>query len=222
MTFTYYEPPIIFPTLKGTQWAKMSLNYFAKKEFGHLAGTNPLNDPLFCSKWIDNIAKTFESDHIFGGYMEDRTSLWRGSYLPPEKSKHLGIDYIVSPGTPVAAPLKCEVIFTCQDDDQNGGWGGFIDFKIIYQDDRVMPNATLLYAHLEHDSLPEIGTVFNAGDTVARIGSMNENGGWFPHLHVQGHFGDFQPEKFRELDGYGTIDECCPNPNRWIPEIPMV
>ena len=76
-----------------------------------------------------------------------------------------------------------------------------------------------LYGHLTRTSIAglERGRPVAAGETIARIGSEHENGGWPPHLHFQviaemGEYrGDYpgvttpsERERFRER---------CPNPN---------
>lgn len=219
----FYKTPLIFPTLLGNKkWVEVNLDRHAV-EFGDL-GINPLIDPLFCSKWVEEITENLGADYTYGGYLELRTSLWRDHYHNPKKMRHLGIDYNVPPLTPVAVPFVCECVFTYKDLDQNGGWGGMAVFKYNGHD-------VIIYGHLEHKSLPEVGKIFSPGDIIGRTGRMDENGGWYPHLHAQFqsfYFSEIKTYNFNELDGYARNDLPSSgqfsdvfNPSQFIPMIEM-
>lgn len=218
--------PIIFPTLKDTNWGLVNLNEYAK-EFDKIE-KNPLNDPEFCLKWVDNISKNLNVDYTFGGYLELRTTLWRGHYHNPKEMTHLGMDYNVPVYTPVTIPKKCKVEFTYKDMDQYGGWGGFIVFRLL----NTVLDEYLIYGHLSHNSLPDTGKIFNPGDIVAKTGEMTENGGWYPHLHVQRFIKnkwDDSKTNFLKIDGYGynllpipSNFPSFPNPCDFIPIVKNV
>jgi hypothetical protein len=62
----------------------------------------------------------------------------------------------------------------------------------------------LLYGHLSHD-LPKVGQIFLKGENIAKLGTCKENGGWFPHVHVQcitEHFFQKYINDLEKLDGY--------------------
>lgn len=206
--------PKNFPGLKGARWVKVDLNQLAKDEFvGQL--DNRLNDPHYCDKWVKMVALKRNADFTYGGYMEDRSFLWRGHYHNPTCMRHLGVDYNVPAGTIVAVPQACKVVHVVTDTSY-GGWGGCVFFE-LKRPYRGAPY--FLYGHLAHSGLPKVGQWFAAGEAVARVGVPKENGVWFPHLHVQcfdqAWFGRYSP-KLDDMDGYGPtgqlINRNCPDP----------
>jgi hypothetical protein len=117
----------------------------------------------------------------FGGYGEERVNLWKG-FEQSKKMIHLGIDINnLRVGTPVTVPCDCTVYHTFRDRSESNGWGGRIIFRMR---EEYKGAAYLLYGHLDHN-LPEIGREFRKGEVVGRIGSSEENGNWFIHIHVQ-------------------------------------
>jgi murein DD-endopeptidase MepM/ murein hydrolase activator NlpD len=170
----------IFPNLSGKSWAEVNLDALAQQDFP--SGENPLLDPVKCDRWVKDVAKRHGVDFTFGGYLEDRAHLWRGHYLPAGPQAHLGVDYNVPDGTPVASCLDGEVIHIARD-GQWGGWGGVLIFKV---DAPPVKGADYLYyGHLRWDDTVALGQKVKAGDIVGTIGQPHQNGQWFPHLHVQ-------------------------------------
>ena len=213
-----YHAPRIFPTLKRTTWANVNLNELAH-EFDENE-ENPLIRPKYCENWVNHITKTLKVDYTFGGYLELRSTIWRGHYLDPNIMTHLGVDYNVPANTPVTVPVNCSVVKVYRDMDQNGGWGGLAVFKILSSS----IHEYLMYGHLAHDSLPNVGDLFEPGEIVAKTGEINENGGWYPHLHVQRYIHNVwykEPIDFIKLDGYGGNNfdhsEHAPSPYEIIP-----
>jgi murein DD-endopeptidase MepM/ murein hydrolase activator NlpD len=207
--------PTIFPTLHGTTWAEVDLGNYAIKNFPSL-NDNKLLDDKFCDQWVKNIAQNIGVDFTWGGHFEDRKHLWRGYYDNTDKVTHLGIDYNVPAKTPVAAPRACEVVHSWADTSMHNGWGG----RLILRLDDAWENAHyLILGHLAHENLPKEGTRFEAGDIVALTGQPHENGGWFPHLHVQCVNEEFYQQHINDLtllDGYYLIDgkphDLAPSP----------
>ncbi|MFZ2620061.1 MAG: peptidoglycan DD-metalloendopeptidase family protein [Alphaproteobacteria bacterium] len=204
-------PPIVFPTLPATaRWTKLNLNAEAFQAFPETFGENTLNNPVLCVMWVATLA-----DYPYGGYMEDRTHLWRNHYHNPAIMRHLGVDYTAPAGTPVAVPADCTVIHVVRDNSY-GGWGGCIFFKLA----TPYRNAPyFLLGHLAFEGLPAVGQVCAKGQVVGMLGAPHENGQWFPHLHAQCFdqtwFDRYAPN-LENMDGYGPNHELtnphCPDP----------
>jgi len=149
-----------------------------------------------------------------GQYGEDRgiyrTAAFNG------RTVHLGIDVCVPEGTPVFSVLPGRV-HSFADNDAVCDYGPTIimehelDGEIFY----------LLYGHLSRSSLNiTVGQAFNAGQQIGTIGSREENGNWFTHLHfqlindLQGNSGDY-PGVCRP-DEFDFYQKNCPDPSYFL------
>lgn len=180
----------IFPKLKNKKWVKLNLNTLAKKTKG--VDFNNYNQ---CKKWVEGIHKKYKTDYSYGGFLEDRSYLWKGSYLDANNAFiHLAVDYNVPVGTCVALPFNAKVENIVLDPNQKGGWGAAIKFKL------ENTNHYLVYAHLSHKIKLKIGDEISCGEIVARSGKMTQNGGWYPHLHAQMFNQKFDDAYFNDLD----------------------
>lgn len=208
--------PIIFPTLINYSWEEIDLNSQALSNFTDTKNVNKLLDANFCDEWVKEIALKSGGDFTWGGHFEDRKHLWRGYYEDAERVTHLGIDYNVPSGTDVSAPADCIVIHSWTDTSTDNGWGG----RLILKLNEPWLNAPyLVFGHLAHKDLPKEGTIFKIGDIIAKTGVPNENGGWFPHLHVQCVNEDFYQQHIEDLtllDGYYLVEgkpfDLAPSP----------
>lgn len=189
-------------------WTSVRLNLLATTQFPQMEGENPLLDPKNCEKWIEKLTKVYRVGALYGGYMENRSHLWRGSYLTnPEKSFHLGVDvnYMV-PMTPVVCPVDFKIEEIYNDADQQGGWGDRITVKVA--------EGYLVFAHLLAKHSLQQGATYPAGTELGFLAPPEQNGGWFTHLHIQGlqNLG-----LLKNLDGYGERNEYLyPNPLRLL------
>ncbi len=192
----------LFPQLADRKWGTLDLNALARADFpgpGRARGDNPLNDPEVCRRWVERLHERSGIEFSFGGYLEDRSHLWRGHYQEATgRFVHLGVDYNVPAGIEVFAPCPLVVQEVQADPDQDGGWGGRVILRVPWSD------LLVILAHLEHDPLPSDGAVLESGARIGIVGRAGVNGGWFPHLHVQCIRGDL-PE---DLDGY-----ACASPD---------
>jgi murein DD-endopeptidase MepM/ murein hydrolase activator NlpD len=201
------EAPWIFPALAARRWARADLDALACADFPATDGPNPLNDPGFCDRWIGGVAVRLGADHCWGGWLEDRAHLWRGHYLPEGCTIHLGIDLNVPAGTTVLAPVSGEVMHAVRCRALGGGWGGWF---VLRADAPVGGAEYVLLGHLAHKGLPPPGARITGGTAVGVIGTPQENGGWYPHLHLQALSGaaweavEHAPDAL--LDGYGYPD----------------
>lgn len=99
------------------------------------------------------------------------------------RTVHLGLDVFVPPGTVVCAPYDGVVVETAVRPDPLD-YGGVL--LVEHRTDEDVPFYTL-YGHLAHDAGLHrgVGARIAAGDPLARVGAVDENGGWPPHLHLQ-------------------------------------
>ena len=125
-----------------------------------------------------------------GGYGEERP-IYTGEAFggasvaqsPPHRTHHLGVDITVPAGTPIFAPLD-GVIWAVGDASDQFDYGGFL---ILEHKPKKGVSFYSLYGHLSPASLVHLHDKSNvsAGYKLGNIGQYSENGGWWPHLHLQ-------------------------------------
>jgi murein DD-endopeptidase MepM/ murein hydrolase activator NlpD len=197
-----------FPDLWEGEWGYINANEIAK-DVCDLIGVkdtdpNPFLNSEMVDKWMGFAHKLKEIDYSWGGYLEDRSTLWRGHYHKPGEVIHLGVDINVPEGTPVKMPSWGILRHSFLDPDQNGGWGG----KLIFQ-----MTGSGLYMVLGHlrDIPTDVGSKFSPAEHLGYVAGAHCNGGWGPHLHVQ-YCREFNPD----VDGYGPmydgIEKDFPDP----------
>jgi murein DD-endopeptidase MepM/ murein hydrolase activator NlpD len=189
----------LFPQYDHSHWTEICFAYWAEQFFPHTRfTTNPLLDPLYCNRWMKTVTAIKGATHSYGGLYELRNQMWRGSYITPDKSTHLGIDYNVPVNQPVYCPVPGRVVDVWFDEDQNGGWGGRVIVEAIGR------GVHMVFGHLRHEGLPYrlLGREIGQGQIVGWIADYEETGGWWPHLHLHCMRGDL-PADFRTIDGYG-------------------
>ncbi len=100
------------------------------------------------------------------------------------RSMHMGVDLFAAAGTPVRAPLA-GVIESVTDNDLPLDYGP----TVIMRHDIEVGGRHLrtLYGHLSRESIAElaVGQRVECREAFARLGALEENGGWPPHLHLQ-------------------------------------
>ncbi len=151
-----------------------------------------------------------------GGYLEKRsiyenTELFQGD---AERCIHIGVDVFMPAGTPIFAPLDCEVQ-SFANRQVTGDYGPVMILRHRLAGEVFHS----LYGHLSISSLDGLveGRSFVQGEPIAEIGDRSVNGNWTPHLHfqlikdMQGKQGDY-PGVVRaaDLDFYR---DNCPDPN---------
>lgn len=183
---------------------------------------NPLLDPAICEQFVAWVHEGHGASWSFGGYLEDRTELWKGSYLDPAGSAiHAAIDVNVPAGTLVRAGVCGRVVLADSDAPLIGGWGSHV---IIEPDDFPY---VFLFGHLG-PHLPSIGHETSPETAIGRIGASPDNGVWFAHLHFQAiqreQFYDRYHGSTKTMDGYfrreeaTTYQEIFPEPLRIFEE----
>lgn len=167
---------------------------------------NPLLDPATCLQMVKAAQKELGKTYSYGGWLEPRHILWRGSYLEEAQSFiHLGIDFNVPAGTAVSFDRSGSIIQVDSDYPDEGGWGT----RILFQPDDS--GDLFIYAHLDPSVDVSKGESVSEGKIMGRVGKAPFNGGWFPHLHVQvieaNAVNGFLENGLSNLDGYGPETE---------------
>ncbi len=212
---------IMFPSLKG-KWGGIDLNECVKSFGVDASEPNPLLDPVVQGEYLSQMHQKMRVDYSYGGYLEDRSTLWRGHYMSPDTMVHLGIDYNVPVGTEVCLPHGGDIVYIGMEDIDNGGWGGRMDFK-----SRTLP-VYFIIGHLDPDSILQFHPSkkqrrwfggYPQHHVLALVGDSGFNGGWFPHIHLQ----CVAKEEYEshidpmEIDGYGKMTDTLrtkfPDPN---------
>jgi 4-aminobutyrate aminotransferase-like enzyme/Ser/Thr protein kinase RdoA (MazF antagonist) len=96
---------------------------------------------------------------------------------------HLGIDLFAGPGTAIYAPLE-GVVHALANNAAALDYGPVV---ILRHETSDRQEFFTLYGHLAKGALSQlhVGQRVGRGEKFARIGVMQENGGWPPHLHFQ-------------------------------------
>lgn len=158
---------------------------------------------------------------LHGGYGENRAIYDTPIFNPPgtePRTIHLGLDVFAAAGTIVRAPLHGRV-HSVQRNDNAKDYGPTL---ILEHDVSPALRIYTLYGHLGADVLSrfEAGDKVDAGDQIGRLGDVDINGGWAPHLHFQimldllGMRGDF-PGVCRQSEAEDWLT-LCPDPRELI------
>jgi 4-aminobutyrate aminotransferase-like enzyme/Ser/Thr protein kinase RdoA (MazF antagonist) len=155
-----------------------------------MLGANP------ASSEVNSLTRTLfgkmQAEHVrvgIGRYGEARllyTSDLFGANAAPVKERrtiHLGLDVFVEPATPVQAPLGGTVHLLAENTAP-------LDYGPLVILRHELPGGGeffSLYGHLSRDTLERLkpGQEIRKGEVFARVGTVHENGGWPPHLHLQ-------------------------------------
>jgi murein DD-endopeptidase MepM/ murein hydrolase activator NlpD len=190
--FVFMENPVfandetitmsIFPALEGKKARYINMNECALSSKKQPARSRYLDADL-TDRALARLHHRWGVEYSFGGYLEDRRDLWRGSYLNPEKAVHVAIDVNIPADTALTVKYPGTVTKIIHDHEQDGGWGGVIMFRLDKPIGRI---SHFLYAHLAKGSVKhKEGDAVSPGDIVGLVGRCHENGGWYEHLHVQ-------------------------------------
>lgn len=173
----------IFPDYKDADAVLVNLDALARELKPRDGERSPLLDADVLDRLLRKLHHRWKAAYSFGGYVEDRRVLWRGSYLTEETALHVGIDVNLPAQTAISLAYDATLVRAAHDPNQDGGWGGVA----IYRFDQPVGDIThVLYAHLARGSIRHaIGTHIKAGETVGYVGKSTENGGWYEHVHVQ-------------------------------------
>ncbi len=188
----------IFPDLvaKG-DWGYVNLNTLAKAMRNLLSlkeDENPCLSPVVFKKWVGFLHELNNINYSYGGFLEDRSILWKNHYQKPGEAIHYGLDFSVPLNTNVYMPVDGTLVDLMIDKDQDGGWGG----RLIFNFDEYF----LLFGHIVINDTSK--DFYKAGDIIGTIAPATTNGGWWPHLHFQ------LMNKFdKDIDGYGSSESVA-------------
>ena len=182
---------LLFPQYHRRRWVYLPLGTLALGEQKE-GQPNPLLDPIYCQKWVRRLHRRYRATCSYGGWFEDRSTLWIGHYMQPNMAFHLGLDFNVPAHSRVHSPTSAKVVETWHDGDTHGGWGG----RIILE---IKPKFHLVLAHLGKFAV-RVGQSVDPGQVLGNIGIPANNGNWFPHLHAQLVRGSLDG-----IDGYGAF-----------------
>jgi 4-aminobutyrate aminotransferase-like enzyme/Ser/Thr protein kinase RdoA (MazF antagonist) len=106
-----------------------------------------------------------------------------GNPTDERRTVHLGIDLFVGPSTAVYAPIE-GVVHTLANNTGALDYGPLVILRHETSDGQEF---FTLYGHLAKSTLSQLrtGQRVARGERFARVGAMQENGGWAPHLHFQ-------------------------------------
>lgn len=115
------------------------------------------------------------------------------------RTVHLGIDVSAAPGTAIHAPLAG----TVEAVQRAPGELDYGQLLILRHATPAGESFYSLYGHLDPDLHERLsaGQQVAAGDCIGRIGGSADNGGWWPHVHVQ--------LVLDLLDAGGNVDGAC-------------
>ena len=166
--------------------------------------------------YVKKILEKNNAKIAFGGYGERRAIYTQSAHFNDDNNPrciHLGIDFWMAAHSPVYVPLDGK-IHSFKYNDQPLDYGATIITEHRLNDKTFW----LLFGHLSLISLENlaVGQKINRGDTLATLGEPHENGGWFPHLHLQciTELGDW----VGDFPGVSTVSEAayylsiCPSP----------
>ena len=130
------------------------------------------------------------------------------------RTVHLGVDVFMPAGTAVHAPLD-GVVEVVEYRDRALDYGGMVILgHVTPEGDRF----SSLYGHLAREVTNQLKVAqrITRGETLATLGTAEENGGWSPHLHLQ--LALITDGMERDWPGVADPDDLalwsgvCPNP----------
>lgn len=121
-------------------------------------------------------------DWLVGGYLENRRGMYSSDLFKDGRFIHLGIDIWAPAGEPVFA-VADGFILGAADNSLALDYGP----TLVTAHEVLGYRFYLLYGHLSRDSIGgwKAGDAVGTGQPLAKLGTRDENGGWWPHLHFQ-------------------------------------
>ena len=150
-------------------------------------------DPHLATKQIFRLVEDNGCVAAIGKYDEYRLIYSSDDFVDQtghRRTLHLGIDIFMATGSIVKAPLAGKV-FGVADHSAPLDYGGTLilehEFQEISGEGAEAIKFYTLYGHLSPDSLSrhEPGAVVAAGQEIAAMGDIHENGYWAPHVHFE-------------------------------------
>lgn len=195
----------LFPTAHLLRFGHIDINADASAYCFHKGAVPAFNTPAVQAEIVAFAHQKRDLDASYGGWLEIRATIFQYTYLAERSAYlHLGVDFNVPAGTHVASPWSGTVLLVDNDTPEVGGWGERV---VLALDDR---DEAVIFAHLGPKAMVKQGERVRVGQPLGLVGSPDENGGWYPHLHLQRMLGrvwrSFYPDRLGWLDGYGQLD----------------
>jgi len=175
-------------------------------------------DQSFLQNHLTILTKQSDTNASLSGYLESRRiMLLQKNCLEMIKSEryyHLGLDISVEADTTIFTPLPATVVMNVYEEG-NGQYGGMVVLKHELKDHTVFYS---VYGHLHYEETLKLGTKLTGGQAFARIGTYEENGQWFTHLHLQvlterGYKEGWVHKGYCTKNDLVSIRKLCPDPS---------
>ena len=116
-----------------------------------------------------------------GRYGEHR-GIYTQALFDGSRTVHMGLDLGGPVGTPVHAPLAGTVLHAGYN-PADGDYGYVVVTQHRWEGEPIW----ILLGHLSKATLAQspVGKSFSPGTILGWFGSIDENGGWPPHVHIQ-------------------------------------
>ena len=179
---------------------------------GNIFSECDIKDQQAVQVYADELMSSENTNWAISDFGERREKFFREldaqQMVREKRFYHLGVDIWMSVNSEIFAPLDGKVVEASYEEGF-GNYGGYIvlqhtiDSEIFYS----------FYGHLNPKILPEEGAELKAGDKLAQLGDMTQNGGYFYHTHLQiltqegydegfAHKGYATDEIFSEIERY--------------------
>jgi peptidoglycan LD-endopeptidase LytH len=167
-------------------------------------------------------SKIEEANAVFGiGLYNEPRVCYAGSQFKGDTSSrtiHIGLDFFDRAGQIVLAPIA-GTVHALADNALPFDYGPTVILEHEVNESGL--RFWTLYGHLDRQTISTLlpGQKVRQGETIARLGTSDENGGWVPHLHFQLIVDLLNYEKTGDFPGVASVDEIqtwlsiSPDPN---------
>ena len=172
-----------------------------------------LNFELFQLEIYQELANA-KAEWGIGKYLENRSKILKDypQMISEQRVYHLGLDVTALEGEELYAPIA-GVVHDAGHEPGVGNYGGYVILK------HTINNYTFytFWGHLNSNHIVTKNQSVQAGDLIGKIGSAEDAGGWFTHVHLQ-VLTEKAAANNRFFNGYGSlkdleqINELFPNP----------
>lgn len=177
---------LIAPQFSDVEFDHVNLNETMKLMFDKEEQERNFPSPFHQTMFIDQVIAMHDDTMLFGGWLEDQRFL-NDHFLvhDPEQDTmiHIGLDIMLPIGTRIVAHDNGTVVDVFIDKSTMNGWGGRV--TVLYDNPKDENFGYMIYGHLHHQRIVHVGQLVQAGDTIGYVTNETQNGGWFPHVHIQ-------------------------------------
>ncbi len=175
-----------------------------------------VKDQVALQKEVDKILLAKNTNWAISDFGERRERFFKAldaqQMVAEERFYHLGLDIWMPVNTQIYAPLD-GIVVQADYEDGYGNYGGYIVLKHNISNESFYS----FYGHLNPRSLPAVGDSLKAGDKMARLGDMENNGGYFFHTHLQvlteeGYKNNFVHKGYATDKVFATIENYVLDP----------